>query len=204
MTGRLITIEGVEGAGKSTLIQGLVAGLEADGIDVVATRQPGGTPVGQKIRNMLLHGDAVSPLTELFLYLADRAEHVATFIRPALLQGKWVVCDRFTDSTIAYQGYGRGLDLAKVTEACVLAQQIPIDATVLLDLDPETGMSRIAKRPDGPDRLESESIEFHQRIRNGFLDLARQAPGRTIVIDAGQPPAQVVDQALASIRQLLR
>jgi dTMP kinase len=184
--GRFITLEGGEGAGKSSQIQVVKDYLEARGIDVIVTREPGGTPVGQEIRNLLVSGDKDkwSPLSETLLILADRAAHLERVIRPALADGKYVVCDRFFDSTRAYQGIagGLGLEVIHNLQQPVLATTLP-DVTLLLDIDPEKGLSRAQER-GGDLRFESKTLEYHQTLRQAFLDFAKQEPERMVVIDA--------------------
>ena len=184
--GRFITLEGGEGAGKSTQIQVVKDYLEARGIDVIVTREPGGTPVGQEIRNLLVSGDKDkwSPLSETLLILADRAAHLERIIRPALADGKYVVCDRFFDSTRAYQGIagGLGLEVIHNLQQPVLVTTLP-DVTLLLDIDPEKGLSRAQER-GGDLRFESKTLAYHQTLRQAFLDFAKQEPERMVVIDA--------------------
>lgn len=184
--GRFITLEGGEGAGKSTQIQVVKDYLEARGIDVIVTREPGGTPVGQEIRNLLVCGDKDkwSPLSETLLILADRAAHLERVIRPALADGKYVVCDRFFDSTRAYQGIagGLGLEVIHNLQQPVLGTTLP-DVTLLLDIDPEKGLSRAQER-GGDLRFESKTLAYHQTLRQAFLDFAKQEPERMVVIDA--------------------
>lgn len=184
--GRFITLEGGEGAGKSTQIQVVKDYLEARGIDVIVTREPGGTSVGQEIRNLLVSGDKDkwSPLSETLLILADRAAHLESVIRPALADGKYVVCDRFFDSTRAYQGIagGLGLEVIHNLQQPVLGTTLP-DVTLLLDIDPEKGLSRAQER-GGDLRFESKTLAYHQTLRQAFLDFAKQEPERMVVIDA--------------------
>ena len=184
--GRFITLEGGEGAGKSSQIQVVKDYLEARGIHVVVTREPGGTPVGQEIRNLLVSGDKDkwSPLSETLLILADRAAHLERVIRPALADGKYVVCDRFFDSTRAYQGIagGLGLEVIHNLQQPVLGTTLP-DVTLLLDIDPEKGLSRAQER-GGDLRFESKTLAYHQTLRQAFLDFAKQEPERMVVIDA--------------------
>lgn len=177
-----MTIEGIEGCGKSTQARRLVERL---GAKALLTAEPGGTAVGRGIRELLLnHGGEVSPRAELLLFLADRAQHVEEVIRPALAAGKTVICDRYTDSTLAYQGYGRGLSLALVRSLCAQAAGgLTPGVTLLLDVPVELGLAR-ARRRGKPDRIETEHLEFHERVREGFLTLAREEPGRWVVIDA--------------------
>lgn len=184
--GRFITLEGGEGAGKSTQIQVVKDYLEARGIDVIVTREPGGTTGGQEIRNLLVSGDKDkwSPLSETLLILADRAAHLERVIRPALADGKYVVCDRFFDSTRAYQGIagGLGLEVIHQLQQPVLGTTLP-DVTLLLDINPEKGISRAQER-GGDLRFESKTLAYHQTLRQAFLDFAKQEPERMVVIDA--------------------
>jgi dTMP kinase len=205
-----VTFEGPEGAGKSTAIRAIAARLTEQGLDVVTTREPGGGPLGQRIRQMLLEEGSVSPETELLLFLADRANHVETIIQPALGAGKVVLCDRHADSTIVYQGYGRGLDLEFLKAANRFATKglVP-DLTLLFDLDPKVGLDRLniveknlfdteAKRRD-VNRLDREPLEFHQKVRNGFLTIASEEPQRFFILDAEKTPEQLVEEALIAI-----
>ena len=187
--GKFITFEGIEGVGKSTNISHLVGAIEAAGHNVLVTREPGGTPTAEKIRELVAsHGDEAMPdVAELLLVFAARALLVNNVIRPALEAGTWVVCDRFTDSSRAYQGGGRGLPTADID---LLAEwvhgDIDPDLTILLDAPVEIGMQRAGKRSD-PDRFESERAEFFERVRLTYLQLAEQDPHRFIVVDATQP-----------------
>lgn len=188
MKGMFITFEGGEGAGKTTLIQRLYDHLQSQRFEVIVTREPGGTLIGDQIRKLLLDPEnkKISPTTELLLYEAARAQHVGELITPALEKGSIVLCDRFCDSTTAYQGAGRSLSGENVDELNKLATGglIP-DLTFLVDLPPETGLARATL--DGlADRIENESIEFHTRVREGFLTLAGNYPDRIHVIDALQ------------------
>ena len=200
-TGKFITIEGIEGVGKSTNIAHLTAALEALGHNVLTTREPGGTPMAERIRDLVAeHGDEAMPdIAELLLVFAARALHVNNVIQPALAAGTWVVCDRFTDSSRAYQGGGRGLaqDDINVLARWVHADLRP-DLTILLDAPVETAMSRIGGR-ESPDRFEAERSEFFERVRACYLSLAEAEPDRFVVIDAGQDPDAVRDaiEALA-------
>ncbi|MEC8322179.1 MAG: dTMP kinase [Pseudomonadota bacterium] len=197
--GRFITIEGGEGAGKSTQIQVVKDYLLSRGNDVVATREPGGTSEGQEIRNLLVSGDKNkwSPLSETLLILADRAAHLERVIRPALAEGKYVVCDRFFDSTKAYQGVagGLGLDVIHNLQQPVLGTTLP-DVTFLLDIDPEKGLRRAQER-GGELRFESKTLAYHRTLRNAFLDFAAQEPDRIFVIDADRDVEAVSADILA-------
>jgi len=191
--GRFITVEGIEGAGKSTnldLVQGL---LERAGKRVLRTREPGGTPLGEEVRELLLghREEGMDEAAELLLMFAARAEHLGRRIRPALQRGDWVLCDRFTDATYAYQGGGRGLsrEPIRVLEELVQCDLRP-DLTLLLDLPVELGLERAGRR-SVPDRFERETREFFQRVRDEYLDIARAEPQRVRVIDASRPIREV-------------
>lgn len=201
--GRLITFEGGEGSGKSTQIPRLAAHLEALGIDVVRSREPGGTGAGEAIRTLLVEGDGDrwTPIGEALLHTAARAEHVARLVAPALAAGRWVVLDRFADSTRVYQGIAAGLGLATIDQLQALAiGDLEPDLTILLDLPVTVGLRRATARR-GPARYEAMGVAFHERVRQGFLDLARREPGRFRVIDAA-PKADEVEKAVVSaVRQ---
>ena len=203
--GRFITLEGGEGAGKSTQIQVIKDHLLTRGIDVVVTREPGGTSEGQEIRNLLVSGDKDkwSPLSETLLILADRAAHLERVIRPALAEGKYVVCDRFFDSTKAYQGVagGLGLDVIHNLQQPVLGTTLP-DVTLLLDIDPEKGLRRAQER-GGELRFESKTLAYHRTLRNAFLDFAAQEPDRIFVIDADRDVEAVSADILAVLDERL-
>lgn len=189
--GKLITFEGPEGAGKTTQARLCVAFLLAQGKDVLLTREPGGTPCGEKIRTLLLLDEEnLDARAEALLYLAARAQHVATVIKPALATGRFVVCDRFSDSTLAYQGYGRGLDLGFLNKINTwVTGGIKPDLTFLLDLRVEEGFVRLVQKVQ--DHLEKEDLAFHRRVRRGYLALAQQEPERIKVIPAGGKPEEV-------------
>ena len=203
--GRFITLEGGEGAGKSTQIQVIKDYLLTRGNDVVVTREPGGTSEGQEIRNLLVSGDKDkwSPLSETLLILADRAAHLERVIRPALAEGKYVVCDRFFDSTRAYQGVagGLGLDVIHNLQQPVLGTTLP-DVTLLLDIDPEKGLRRAQER-GGELRFESKTLAYHRTLRNAFLDFAAQEPDRIFVIDADRDVEAVSADILAVLDERL-
>lgn len=180
-----ITFEGVEGCGKSTQIALLAEHLVARGFEVVTTREPGGPPIAEAVRQVLLdiNNQAMAPITEVLLYEAARAQHVHEVIRPALERGAVVLCDRFADSTTAYQGAGRRLDMDEVHRLHRLATQgVWPDRTYVLDLDPATGLAR-ARARGRADRLEQEELAFHQRVRRGFLELAQSEPERIRIVD---------------------
>lgn len=194
--GRFITLEGIEGAGKSSHIDAMRKTIEAAGRSLVVTREPGGTPLAERIRGLLLDPDnaEMDADTELLLVFAARAEHLATVIRPALEQGTWVLCDRFTDATYAYQGGGRGIPAEHIAVLENWAQgDLRPDLTIILDLDPETGLARAADRSD-KDRFEREDVEFFVRVRNTYLERARANPNRYRLVDAGQPMANVSEE----------
>ncbi len=191
--GLFITFEGVEGCGKSTQMELLKGWFEERGGRVLALREPGGTGLGEKVRAILLNpqGEVIDPFAELFLYEACRAQLVNNVIRPALHKGLTVICDRFTDSTLAYQGYGRGLDIGAVLSANALAAKgLTPRITILIDCDPEVGLRRAWKRIEagamGEDRFEREDISFHRRVRDGYLDMAKKEPGRIKVVDGSR------------------
>jgi dTMP kinase len=204
---RFITFEGCDGTGKSTQIKLLENHLSALGKSCIRTREPGGTDLGQHIRRVLLEvgKPAVGSPTELFLYLADRAQHVQEVIMPALAQGNVVLCDRHTDSTMAYQGYGRGIDLELLKRLNAMASYgLRPDLTFLLDCPVPIGLSRTVERNSGAgraveDRFEKEKLDFHEKVRQGFLDLARAEPGRISVIDA----SGTVQEVFAVIRTIV-
>ena len=193
MTGRFITIEGGEGAGKSTAQTFLADKLTAQGISVLQTREPGGTPLAEAIRRNLLSVDEEAPveMAELLLVFAARAQHLAKVIEPALEQGKWVLCDRFTDATYAYQGTGRGLsaELIGKLEALVQGDRRP-DTVILLDMPPQIGLAR-ARARGALDRFEQEEQAFFERVRQGYLKRAAAFPDRYVVVDATQELSEV-------------
>ena len=193
MNGRFITVEGTEGAGKTSNIAFLQARLEAAGKTVVLTREPGGTPLGEAIRDLLLtrRGDGMAVDTELLLMFAARAEHISQLIRPALARGQWVLCDRFTDATYAYQGGGRGIDIDRIAalEHWVQGNLRP-DLTIVLDVPVEVGLARAGRR-SAPDRFEREQLAFHEAVRAAYRTIAAREPGRVQVVDAEQPLPRV-------------
>ena len=206
-----LTIEGIEGAGKSTFIGLLEAELVKRGVDFLRTREPGGCALGRQIRPLLLDASQkVSDRAELFLFLADRAQHVADTIRPALERGQWVICDRYADSTIAYQGYGRGMDPEELQKLNDYATGgLWPDITFLLDLPAEVGLGRALARngreglTQSEGRFEAEALAFHQRIREGFLARAARWPQRFRVLDAAQTPDAIVVQAMKHLAPYL-
>ncbi len=207
--GRFITLEGIEGAGKSTLAAALCARVRERGFAVRSTREPGGTPLAERIRSLVLERDeeTVSPEAETLLMFAARRIHLDNLVRPALARGEWVVCDRFTDATRAYQGAGRGLDAAWIEAlAAPVHAGLEPDLTLLLDLPVETGLARARDRrgfmPQEVDRFESESVAFFSRVRARYLEIAAAAPQRVRVLDAAAPSSQVRAAALAALESL--
>lgn len=201
--GRFITLEGIEGAGKSTAMDLLSGCIRDAGHTMLRTREPGGTPLGESIRELLL-GQSEEPMaaqTEALLMFAARAEHLEKRIRPALARGDWVLCDRFSDASYAYQGAGRelGYEAIATLEQWVQGSLRP-DLTILLDLAPEQGLARAAGRGQQPDRFETEQPAFFRRIRQAYLDRAAQDPDRYRVIAAGQPLADVKADLLATMQ----
>ena len=192
--GKFITVEGIEGVGKSTNLEPIRSYLLSRGKDVVMTREPGGTPLGEEIRALLLDRQqtGMHPDTETLLMFAARAQHLAEVIIPALEQGQWVVCDRFTDATYAYQGGGRGIDATRIgaLEQWVQGDLRP-DLTLLLDAPTEVGMARASQRSHGADRFEREHADFFLRVRECYRQLAGEGGNRYRIIDASQPLAQV-------------
>ena len=204
--GRFITLEGIEGAGKSTLARTLESALRQRGVPVILTREPGGSPLAERLRGILLErgSEPISPVAETLLMFAARSIHIESRIRPALEQGSWVICDRFSDATRAYQGAGRGVDAALIES---LAQAVHAhlwpQRTLLLDLPVELGLKRARARRAGGDRFEDEERQFFERARARYLQVAAAEPQRVRVIDARLDPAQVATQAFAAIEDLL-
>jgi dTMP kinase len=203
MKGIFITFEGGEGAGKTTLIEAIAQSLIADGHSVLRTREPGGTKLGEHIRSILLqHTEEVSAYAELCLFLASRAQHILEVIGPALEAGKVVLCDRFNDSSIAYQGAARGLGMEKVKEVCeFISQGLKPNLTLYLDLDPELGLSRAAKART-QDRIESETILFHRKIRDAYIEIHKAEQHRFRLVDATLSPERVFKEAMILVRTL--
>ena len=204
--GRFITLEGIEGAGKSTVARFILEWLQARGQPAVLTREPGGTPLAERVRELVLKpdGEAIPPAAEMLLMFAARSLHLANLIRPALARGEWVICDRFTDATRAYQGGGRGLDPAAIESLARLVHaDLQPDLTLLLDLPVATGMARAQARRGHTDRFEQEQEAFFERVRAAYLDLARSDARRFCIVDAARelPAVQAsVAQALAGLR----
>lgn len=202
MRGRFLTLEGGEGAGKTTLISALADRLRAQGVDVVVTREPGGTPGAEQLRDILLNGatDRWSPVTEALLMYAARVDHVERLIEPALARGAWVISDRFADSTTAYQGTAGGMPVERIRQLhkAALGDFGP-DLTLILDLDPQIGLQRTLARGEDATRFERLGAGFYERLRQAFLDIAAAEPERCSVIDASQPPEAVTAAAIAEI-----
>jgi dTMP kinase len=215
--GQFITFEGVEGCGKTTQIRLLAEALRQKGQKVTLTREPGGCPIADKIRHILLDAEnsAMTPLAELLLYAAARAQHIAEVIAPALESGAVVLCDRFTDATIAYQGYGRKLDLQQIMQLnSMVASEYKPDLTILLDCPAETGLKRALARIEKnsaadaaalrEERFEKESIEFHKRVRDGYLTLAARESDRFVIIDGGGGITETADAIIRAASDRLR
>lgn len=200
--GLFVTLEGPEGSGKSTQMALLATWLREQGRPVVTSREPGGTRIGDQIR-LVLHDVAnteMTPAAEVLLYSASRAQLVAQVIRPALAEGQIALLDRYADSTLAYQGYGRGLNLADLAALTAVATQgLQPDLTLLLDLDVAAGLARRRNQGDEMNRLDLETLEFHNRVRDGYHRLAAQEPGRWVIVDADRP----VDEVQAALRRIL-
>ena len=201
LLGKFITIEGGEGVGKSTNADFIQSVLESRGCEVVVTREPGGTALGEALRSILLSADIESPvaMAELLIIFAARAQHLTTVIEPALAAGKWVLCDRFTDATYAYQGWGRNIDQRAIAslEQLVQGARRP-DLTVLLDMDPSLGLARAKERAE-LDRFEQEELTFFNRVREGYLARAKEEPARWLIIDA----SKTLDEVTTVIGQAL-
>lgn len=201
--GLFITFEGADGSGKTTQLNLVKDFLEKAGYEVVITREPGALELGQKIRNILLHYEGVvADRCEMFLFLADRAQHVETFIKPSINEGKVVLCDRYIDSTVAYQGYGREQDIQLLKELNNIAvNSLKPDLTLLFDVSTETAQQRVGSEKD---RLESSGFDFHKRVRNGYLQLQKEEPDRIKLINANNSIENVYEQTKNTIINLLR
>ncbi len=204
--GRFITLEGGEGTGKSTQARLLVTAIERAGLPVVLTREPGGSEGAEAIRGLLVEGEPGrwDAPTETLLHFAARRDHLERAIRPALAAGTCVVCDRFADSTTAYQGYGHGVDRALIEHLyrAVVGDTAP-DLTLMLDIDVEEGLRRAAERAGGADRYERMDVAFHRRIRQGFLEILRDHPERCVHVDATPPPERVQAAIRSAVRKRL-
>ena len=200
--GAFITLEGGEGVGKSTQERLLAEHLSTHGVPVVRTREPGGTPVAEEIRHVLLtpREMGMDPHAEALLFAAARADHVARVIRPALLRGEIVVCDRYLDSSVAYQGFGRELGVDRIRELSMWATGgLAPDLVIILDLDPAVGLARLSST----DRLEREPLAYHERVRAGFRAIAEADPQRYLVVDASLPPSEVAQVVRSRVAELL-
>jgi dTMP kinase len=207
-----LTLEGIEGSGKTTQMRRIVAFLRNKGHDCIMTREPGGTEIGKKIRAILLAPESkgMDPAVELLLYTADRAQHVCEVVRPALAAGKTVLCDRYFDATVVYQGFARGLDSTLInTLHRLILKDLKPDMTILLDLPVETGLKRAweqinnGTRTDAETRFEKETLEFHEKVRAGYLELARLEPARYRIIDASHQEKKVRDAILNTLADFL-
>jgi dTMP kinase len=199
-----ISFEGIEASGKSTLMAEVQRALRAEGRDVVVTREPGGTPIGDALRQILLNDPfSVTPVSEMLMMNASRSQLVTEVIRPALERGAVVLCDRYMHSSLAYQGYGRGLPLELVRSVCDAATGgLMPDLVLLVDISPETSRKRLASRGDGHDRFEREDHAFHKRVRDGYLEIARTEQ-RVVAIDGERTPEEVADAAMAALSAVL-
>ena len=205
MNGKFITIEGVEGAGKSTQLAFIKSYLTEQGKDLIVTREPGGTPLGENIRELLLSpsDDAMSIDTELLLMFAARAEHIHKVIKPALAAGKWVISDRFTDATFAYQGGGRGIETSRIESlADWTLLGLKPDLTFLFDLPVEIGQQRVLNRNQGQDRFEQEKVDFFEKIRQCYLERAEAEPKRIKTIDSSRTIAEIQQQLTVILNNL--
>lgn len=206
---RFLSFEGLDGSGKSTLISGLKSELEARGLKVRLTREPGGTPLAEDIRRLILRTGEEAPVaaTEILLYEASRAQHVAQVIKPALALGEWVLCDRFSESTVAFQCFARGLERQEVDRLNRFAEQgLRPELVVLLDLPVEVSRQRQNRRASQdtsakPDRIENEADEFHERVREGFLTQAKEEPGRWLILNAELSSAELLDGTLEELQR---
>lgn len=204
--GKFISFEGIEGSGKSTQSKLLFERLQKESGDVVFSIEPGGTEPGKQIRTVLLEsGGELSPKTELLLFYAARVENIRQIISPALLQGKTVICDRFADSSMAYQAYGHGLG-RPVVEAVhnIFAGVFEPDLTFLMDIDVDFGLKRVQESRGGMDRIERMEVQFHKRVRDGFLDIARREPSRFYVVDATKPVTEIAEEVYQTYKAHLR
>jgi dTMP kinase len=204
MSGKFITLEGGEGVGKSTQAKRLAQWLTTQGKEVVLTREPGGTVHAEAIRELVVKGaaDRWLPVSELLLYTAARYDHIERLIKPAMLAGKYVICDRFTDSTIAYQGWGHGISIKRIEALMEVAvANFKPDLTLVLDIDVSIGLQRTKGRTNAEDRYEKLETEFHQRVRQGFLSIAKAAPDRCVVIDAVQELESVTEAIYTLVKE---
>ncbi len=209
----LITLEGIEGSGKTTQIDYIATYLQKSGLDYIITKEPGGTVLGAKIRSILLDPGNMNihPMTELLLYAADRVQHIKELITPMIESGKIVICDRFHDSTTVYQGFTRGIDISLIQRLnSLVLEGLAPDITFILDLDPEIGLKRAwrqildGSRSEAETRFENEKLQFHESVRNGYLELARQEPGRFVVVDASEDAAKVKEKIIEKLKKSLK
>ncbi|MCE5293141.1 MAG: dTMP kinase [Chlamydiales bacterium] len=209
-SGLFVTFEGGEGAGKSTLVRRLQEALQKESYEVVVTREPGGTSFSEEVRNLVLHRKGtMHPRSELFLFLASRIQHLEELIKPALMRGAIVLCDRFSDSSVAYQGEARGLGMEYVSSCCTLATGgMQPDLTFYVDLDPKIGLMRMHQRQastnEAPDRLENEALIFHEKVRTGFQKIAQANPSRIKTLDGNQTPDDLFTTAYTHLKQALK
>jgi dTMP kinase len=205
--GRMIVCDGSNGAGKSTVLRAIAAHLEGQGRELVTTREPGGTPIGERIRDILLSADTpeMCDVTELMLFAAARAQHIRQKILPAMAAGKIVISDRFDSATVSFQHHARGLPLTLIHQLNNIAiDGFKPDVTIILDLDPALGLERVNSRGEGLDRLETQTLEFLQRAREGYLSQAHADPAHFVVIDASQPVAKVIADVIGVVDELVR
>jgi dTMP kinase len=202
-----ITLEGPEGSGKTSAIKIVKEKLEKEGYQIVMTREPGGTPISEQIRNVILdkNNTAMDYRTEALLYAASRRQHLVEKVWPNVKEGKLVICDRYLDSSLAYQGYARGLGVEDILNVNMYATEGTFpNLTLLFDLEPEVGLARISANSEREvNRLDLEKLSFHERVRNGYLDLAKRFPDRYVIIDASQPLEKVASDALNAIKERL-
>lgn len=201
--GLFVSIEGCDGSGKTSVASALSKYLIAKGYEVLRTREPGGTPLSEHIRDLLLRPDAfpICERAEMLLFLTARVQNLRDCIMPALRNGKVVICERFNDSTIAYQAYARHLSISEVTQIChLVCEEVEPDLTLLLDVPPQVGLGRVK---DSKDRLEQERIQFHEEVRGGFLRLADSHPNRIVVIDAAKGEGEVLSEAILAVESRL-
>jgi len=206
-----ITLEGIEGSGKTTQIKNVAEFLQSKGQDCIITREPGGTKTGEKIRAILLDPESrdMDSLTELLLYMADRSQHIKEFIYPSLASGKTVLCDRYYDATVVYQGFARGLDIGLINNLHELVfEDLKPDITILLDLPPETGLTRAWEQIENGSRtaletrFEKETLSFHQKVRAGYLELAKKEPLRFRIVDASNDENQVKNDIMKILSEV--
>jgi dTMP kinase len=209
MPGFFITLEGMDGCGKSTQLEMLAGALRGRGVDFVVTREPGGTPVGESVRELLVSDASlnITPAAELFLIVGARAQHVAGLIKPALSAGRTVISDRYTDSTVAFQGFGRGIDLSFIDRMNRFATRgVMPDLTIIFDLEPELARTRLSARPVGGllGALDEEALDFHARVREGYLWLAASEPSRVRVVDSSGTPEETHASVMSLVLSIVK